>query len=366
MFRMPAASVLSSVSGLVTRVAVSALVALLTVPVHGQDTDESPRPVEGEDYLVYDIVGRSSSFAAVLKALSDTDVVLVGEQHDDDVGHRFEAELLGAAYRRLHAEGGRQVILSLEMFEWDVQYILAEYLDGTISETHFLNSSRPWPSYDDRYRPLIEFSKAHGLTVVAANAPRRYVNRVSREGPKSLQVLSATAKSFLPPLPYPGPSSEYRAQWDLVMAEAMRAEEAQTDSSAADADSDEAGSDETGAEEAADEEAGAEEPPGHEAMSPNVIHSQALWDAAMGHAVTSALGASPGSLVIHVAGSFHVERGTGIPERVADYAPGTRVLSIVMVSVGDIMVWDEKEHEGLGDFVVLTRQPPAVPEGSGN
>jgi len=37
-----------------------------------------------------------------------------------------------------------------------------------------------------------------------------------------------------------------------------------------------------------------------------------------------------------------------------------------MVSVGDIMVWDEKEHEGLGDFVVLTRQPPAVPEGSGN
>ena len=329
-----AATVLLSAFGLAT---------LLVSPVHGQDPDESSRPVEGEDFQVYDIGGHSSSFAAVLSALSDTDVVLVGEEHDDVVGHRFEVELLGAAYRRLHAEDGREVILSLEMFERDVQYILAEYLDGTISETHFLNSSRPWDDYEDRYRPLVEFSKAHGLTVIAANAPRRYVNRVSREGPESLDALSATAKSFLPPLPYPGPSIEYRAQWEALMAEAMAVPDTQTDSSAADADADE-----------------------HDTMSPNVIYSQALWDAAMGHAVTSALGANPGSLVIHMAGSFHVQRGTGIPERIEDYGPGTRVLSIVMVSVDDITAWDEKEHEGLGDFVVYTRQPEAGTDGSGN
>ena len=321
-----ATTVLLSASGLAT---------LLASPVHGQDTDEPPRPVEGEDFRVYDIGGHSSSFAAVLNALSDTDVVLVGEEHDDEVGHRFEVELLGAAYRRLRAEDGRDVILSLEMFERDVQYILAEYLDGTISETHFLNSSRPWDDYEDRYRPLVEFSKAHGLTVIAANAPRRYVNRVSREGPESLDALSATAKSFLPPLPYPGPSIEYRVQWEALMAEAM-------------ADADEAPT------------------PQRYAMSPNAIYSQALWDAAMGHAVTSALRANPGSLVIHLAGSFHVQRGTGIPERVADYGPGTRVLSIVMVSLDDITAWDEKEHEGLGDFVVLTRQLEAVTDGSGN
>ena len=340
MIRRFAAPVLVSLSG---------LVAFLAAPVHGQDTAELSRPVEGEDFLVYETDGRSSSFAAVLKALSATDVVLVGEEHDDVVGHRFETELLGAAYRRLHEEGDRKVILSLEMFERDVQYILAEYLDGTISEPHFLSSSRPWPDYEDRYRPLVEFSKTHGLTVVAANAPRRYVNRVSREGPESLQTLSAIARSFLPPLPYPGPSTEYRAQWDALMAEAKGAMEAQTDSSSADA-----------------EEPDAEESPRHYVMSPNVIYSQALWDAAMGHAVTSALGASPGSLVIHMAGSFHVERGTGIPERLADYAPGTRVLSIVMVSVDDITAWDEKEHEGLADFVVFTRQPEAAADAPGN
>jgi uncharacterized iron-regulated protein len=305
--------------------------------------------VEDEDFLVYQTDGRSSSFAAVLKALSDTDVVLVGEEHDDDVGHRFEAEFLGAAYRRLHAEGDRKVILSLEMFERDVQYILAEYLDGTISEFHFLSSSRPWPDYEDRYRPLVEFSKTHGLAVVAANAPRRYVNRVSREGPESLLTLSAIAKSFLPPLPYPGPSTEYRVQWDALMAEVMGGMEAQTDPSSDDAEEPDAG-----------------ESPRHYVMSPNAIYSQALWDAAMGHAVMSALGASPGSLVIHIAGSFHVERGTGIPERLADYAPGTRVLSIVMVSADDITAWDEKEHEGLADFVVFTKRPEAATDASGN
>lgn len=349
-----AATVLLSASGLAT---------FFASPVHGQDTGEPPRPVEGEDFRVYDIGGQSSSFAAVLNALSDADVVLVGEEHGDVVGHRFEAELLGAAYRRLHAEDGRDVILSLEMFERDVQYILAEYLDGMISETHFLNSSRPWDGYGDRYRPLVEFCKAHGLTVIAANAPRRYVSLVSIEGPESLHALSATAKSFLPPLPYPGPSIEYRAQWDALMAEAMAVPEMHTHSSVADEDADYADPDYADTDEADTDEAST---PQHHATSPNVIYSQALWDAAMGHAVTSALGVNPGSLVIHVAGSFHVQHGTGIPERVADYGPGTRVLSIVMASVDDITVWDEKEHAGLGDFVVLTRQPEAVTDGSGN
>jgi len=379
----------SAVCGLPTALTVSCLLTFLAVPVYGQDSVQAEdtvhgqraggllRPVEGEDFVVYDRGGRASSFAAVLQALSDTDVVLVGEEHDDMVGHRFQTELLGAAYRRLQAEGGRQVILSLEMFERDVQYILAEYLDGVISEAHFLSSSRPWPDYEKRYRPLVEFAKAHRLTVVAANAPRRYVNRVSREGPESLQTLSATAKSFLPPLPYPGPSEEYRAQWDALMAEAMSEMQASTDSAAAGAETDEAEADEADIAEAeADEtaagqtEAGEEDPDEsesrHYVMSPNVIYSQALWDAAMGHAVTSALGSSPGSLVIHMAGSFHVERGTGIPERVADYAPGTRVVSIVMVSVDEIAGWDEKEHEGLGDFVVFTRKPEAVTDGSGS
>jgi uncharacterized iron-regulated protein len=319
---------------------------------HGQATDAPSRPVEGEDFRVFDAAGRPSSFAEVLDALGGADVVLVGEEHDDVVGHRFQAELLVAAYRRLQGEGARDIVLSLEMFERDVQYILDEYLEGVISEAHFLSSSRPWDGYEHWYRPLVEFAKGHGLPIVAANAPRRYVNRVSREGPESLGALSELARSFLPPLPYPGPSVEYRAQWDVLMAEAMGGPaDEDEDDDAADADVVETGDD---------------PPPQHSMMSPNVIYSQALWDAAMGHAVTSALGRHPGSLVLHMAGSFHVERGTGIPERVAGYRPGTRVVAVVMVSAEDISAWQDEEHEGLGDFVVLTKTSEDVGDRAGN
>jgi len=90
------------------------------------------------------------------------------------------------------------------------------------------------------------------------------------------------------------------------------------------------------------------------------LHSQALWDAAMGHAVANALNENPGGLVIHYAGSFHIEKFTGTPERVADYRPGTRVLTVVLKPAEDIDGWDDDEHENLGDFVVLTKAPPEV------
>ena len=310
-------------------------------------------PVEGADFRVYQRDGGLASFADILAEVESFDVVLVGEQHDDLIGHGFQASLLGAAFQRVQAE--RLVVLSMEMFEHDVQYIVDEYLDGLISEDHFMSSARPWPDYEARYRPMVEIARAHGLPVVAANAPRRYVNRVSREGPESLSDLPASATQFLPPLPYPGPSDVYRAQWDAVMAASMEEMRAQMDSMAAAEPASEPMS-VAGEDEPAEDEEGEREQHAY-GMSPNVIYSQALWDAAMGHRVTSALSEHPGSLVLHMAGSFHVARGTGIPERIEDYRPGTRVLSIVMEAVEDIDAWDDEEHDGLGDYVILTQKP---------
>ena len=102
--------------------------------------------------------------------------------------------------------------------------------------------------------------------------------------------------------------------------------------------------------------------PARTEMSPNAIYSQALWDASMGHAISEALVRHIGGFVVHFAGSFHVEKDTGIPERIADYRPGTRVTSVVMTKVDDIDVWSAEEHGRLGDFVVLTKKPPAPAE----
>jgi uncharacterized iron-regulated protein len=212
------------------------------------------------------------------------------------------------------------------MFERDVQYVLDEYLAGLISEEHFLRSSRPWDDYQARYRPLVETAKEHGAPVVAANAPRRYVNRVTGEGPGSLEALSEHALGYLPPLPYPGPSDVYRAQWDAVM-------------------------------EAARSAAGEDDAAREYSVSPNAIYAQALWDASMGHAIAQALVHRLGAFVVHFAGSFHVEKGTGIVERIADYRPGTRVTTVVMTKVDDIDAWSAEEHGPLADYVVLTKAP---------
>jgi uncharacterized iron-regulated protein len=320
----------------VTAVATAALPAAAQTDVpHG-----SASSIEaGVDYRVYDRSGQPTTLAAIVDGAMGDEVLLVGEEHDDMVGHTFQTLLLNEVVRRVGSGSGRTVVLSLEMFERDVQYVLDEYLDGLISETHFLRSSRPWDEYEERYRALVEHARAFGLPVVAANAPRRYVNRVTREGPASLMELSEQARRYLPPLPYPGPSDRYRAQWDALMTEAMLGMRSTPDSLGS-SDADDQG----------------EAPPRAE-LNPNAIYSQALWDASMGHAITEALVTHIDGFVVHMAGSFHVEKGTGILERIADYRPGTRVTTLVMTKVDDIDAWSEERHASLADFVVLTRMP---------
>jgi len=98
-------------------------------------------------------------------------------------------------------------------------------------------------------------------------------------------------------------------------------------------------------------------PPSHgAAFMENGLHAQALWDAAMAHAVASHLAAQPGTLVLHMVGGFHVENFTGIPEQVQHYRPQTRSLVVSLHPAADFGSFDPKEHTGQGDYVILTDQ----------
>lgn len=298
----------------------------------------APPAVTEAHYRVFTGDGRPATLDDVAAAMAEADVVFVGESHDDPAGHVLEARLLEAAFARYGAS--RRVALSLEMFARDVQHIVDEYLDSLITEPHFLASAGPWDNYQADYRPMVEFARAHGLDVVAANAPRRYVNRVSRLGPASLDVLGARAKEALPPLPYPGPSPAYQAKWNRLMQEAMAAHGG-SQHSAAPADTSQAGTSHAGAH-------------GH-AMPEvsNMLHAQALWDAAMGHSIATYLAAHPGALVVHVVGGFHVEAGTGTPEAFQVYRPGTRTLNVALRPADDVAAFSDA-FAGHGDFVIQT------------
>lgn len=281
------------------------LALLMSMPARGQNS---------EPWAVFSGDGAAADIHAIASRAADVDVVLVGELHDDTLGHRFKHELLQVLSR----EAGRPVTLSLEMFERDVQLVVDEYLAGMITEAHFRASARPWPNYERDYRPLVEFARAHRLPVVAANPPRRYVNAVSRGGLTALDSLFTPSRAVLPPLPLPEVPAGYR-QTFFERIEGMIAH-------------------------------GGGNGPDPE----NLLAAQRLWDAGMAEAIARRLDRSPGTLVMHAAGAFHVEAGHGIGDMLPAYRPNTSTL-IIAVRPGEN--FEPGEHARLGDFVVLTRHP---------
>jgi uncharacterized iron-regulated protein len=266
------------------------------------------------EWGIFEPGGHSATLDDVVRAAADVKVVLVGELHDDEAGHRFQLALLEALDR-----GDRRLVsLSLEMFERDVQLVVDEYLAGHISEAHFRASARPWPNYERDYRPLVEYAKAAGLPVVAANVPRRYVNLVARGGIGALDSLFGQARVMLPRLPLPEASQRYRETF-MSRTSGMH---------------------------------------GHGGPPPeNMFQAQHLWDAGMAEAIVREMERDENRLVVHLAGSFHVDEDTGIPDMIRAIRPGTTMLSIVIRPATN---FDADAHGTLGDFVVIT--PEVSPE----
>ena len=181
-------------------------------------------------------------------------------------------------------------------------------------------SSRPWPRYKADYRPLIELAKEKHLDVIAANAPRRYVNMVSRNGRDSLNGLSKEAKKWLAPLPYGEASPTYTKNFNELMATSG--------------------------------DPAAKDPP------VPIINSQALWDATMADSLARYLKRNKRALVIHLNGSFHTEGRLGTVEHLLKYRKKTRVLVVTMRNEDDFETFDQAKDKNAGDFVILTARRP--------
>jgi uncharacterized iron-regulated protein len=283
------------------------ILTLILIAAVTQTFSQSP-----DKYSVFTGKGEPSSISEIVNGLDGVDVVFLGELHDDAVGHAVQYEIFRQAVERNSPR--RRVTLSMEMFESDVQIILDEYLKGLISENHFLLSSRPWGNYKTDYRPLVELAKERKLDVVAANAPRRYVNMVSRGGRKALDGLSKEAKAWLAPLPYAEASETYSKKFRSLMGSS-----------------------------------------GEASMGiDNILSSQSLWDATMAYTVTRSLKKNKGSLVVHLNGGFHTEGRLGTVEHFLKYRPNGRVRVVTIKYVDDFRTFDKAKYEDLGDFVVLT------------
>ena len=313
--------------------------AAQSVQEPAQDPISIAAPTDSAATRLYLPDGTPLALSALLASLDTTDVLFLGEQHDDATGHAFQRLLLEALYDRY--EHKRPVVLALEMFERDVQVVLDEYLSGQIREKDFLAAARPWSTYEADYRPLVESARARRQPVVASNAPARYVSRVGRG--ESLETLADPAYEVLPPLPVAPPSNALRDKFFGVM-EAIAAMHTPAPDSTDTSDSTQAGA--------------------HHAMPQMdldaMLAAQNLRDASMAEIVHIQAGRYPNALVVHVNGSFHSEGGLGIPEHLARLSPDLRVLVLTAIPVSDSTVF-AAAHAGSGEVIALTNKPTDAP-----
>ncbi len=235
------------------------------------------------------------------------DVLFFGEEHNDSTAHSLEFALFKGLTEKYPAHAA----LSLEMFQTDCQLVLDEYLHDLIREKNLLTDARAWPNYKD-YRPLVELAKLQHLPVVAANAPSRYTNMVTRNGLDSLQQLSAQAKGYLAPLPIDTAAGAYYNKFVKIMG-------------------------------------------GHEAMAGMQIYqSQNLWDATMAWSIAQFLKTHSGFKVLQLNGGFHSEEKLGAVAQLKKYAPKAKVLTIASYSGENFDNPDWAKFKTLADYVILT------------
>jgi len=267
--------------------------------------------------VVASATGKTIPFAQFADAAARADVVFFGEMHDDDETHRAELALLDAIGQRRE-----RVIVSLEMFERDVQPLLDDYLAGRMTEADFVAQSRPWPNYTADYRPLVELAKAKGWPVIAANVPRRLASIVSRRGLPAVDSLPSADRALIAS-DLQCPKDQYYDNFVAVMA---------------------------GGHGGAGGAPGATVP-GIRSMTDLFYESQCVKDETMAEAIVR--GRKADAVVVHFNGAFHSDFGLGTVSRVTRRVPSVKTVVISAVPSANPRKEKVAEHLAKGQFIII-------------
>ncbi len=275
------------------------------VPDPAQAAEENPPGYR----LVHSRTGEEMTLAQVADELAARDVVYFGELHDNLTGHQVYAQLA-----KLLADRRADLVISMEMFERDVQGVVNDYLRGRIDEATFLKHSRPWKNYARDYKPMVELARERKLDVIAGNLPRPAAGKVaSKEGSTSPFLPRATT----------APLDRY---WELF-GEAMKGH------------------------------------PGAKGAVELTYRAQCAKDDAMAEAIADYLTTNPHRqpLVIHCNGNFHSDYGLGTATRLAQRAPLTQAAIVSMIAVPDVAKADVTNDRRKAHYLLIVPAMPKTP-----
>jgi uncharacterized iron-regulated protein len=271
--------------------------------------------------------GKPLHWPALRDAMNWAHVVVLGERHNDQVGHDTKVEIV-----KLY--NGRAA-LAMEQFTRDQQVYVDDWrLDIGVSEERdafeILQSRTDlWNDFESFYLPFIEVAKERGWPVVASNAPRQYVRLARTDGYATLRNLTPEQRDMFT-IPRVLPGGDYRDRFDEVMSGLSGHGEEEIDLDA-------------------------------------LYRSQALWDATMADSVQRTRKRHPGTLVFHVNGAFHSDYDGGLVALLHSADPFAHVLNISLIPKDATEL--EEDDYGVADIVIYTGEvpepemPEEMPEG---
>jgi uncharacterized iron-regulated protein len=250
-------------------------------------------------YQLYNAKGKKISYGKMLQVLTEKDIVLFGEFHNNAIAHWLQLEVTKDCKEK------RNLVLGAEMFEQDNQAVLDQYLRGEIKAKALDSLARLWKNYPTDYAPLVNFAKENNIAFAASNVPRRYAAMVSKGGFAILDTISSKEKAWIAPLPiaYDASLPGYKNMVAMMG--------------------------------------------GH--GGDNLPKAQAIKDATMAHFILKYYTA--GSLFIHYNGSYHSDNHEGIGWYITKQRPELKQVTITTVSQKDISKL-LSENKGKADFII--------------
>jgi uncharacterized iron-regulated protein len=241
----------------------------------------------------------------VAARVAASDLVLVGETHDNPAHHEIQLDLLK------QAAGARRVALALEPLDAEWQAAIDAARESPDAMARAARVAKSW-DWDRHYAPIVSYALEKGLRIVAANLSRERAREVGAKGFESLGGEAARL-AVEPP-------------WDAQRNATLRAILVEA-------------------------HCGKDYP-----HIDGMVLSQRARDAVMADRLLAAK-----EPVVAIVGRGHARRDFGVPIYLAHRAPGVRVLSIGLVEVrdGDTRPQDYDEAApGVHDLVWFTPRAP--------
>jgi uncharacterized iron-regulated protein len=252
--------------------------------------------------------GKTLTLGELLEKLREADIVCIGENHDSDLHHRVQLQLI----RGMFAIDDRLGV-GMEMFQRPYQKEIDRYFAGGCGEEEFLKASeyqKRWGFEWQLYRPIVEFCKGNGVPLAALNVPRELTRRISQVG---YAALNDDEKKQLGSIDFQ--VKEHRDYWFDRLAELHGRKNAKPE----------------------------EKERGYQVM--------AAWDEFMADSTATFQKERGLRRIVVLAGIGHIERGFGIPAR-ASKRTGGKAITIKIEVSEDL---DAPIKEATTDYVIRVR-----------